>query len=54
MAVSPNGQFYYNGTGGNNTNSWTNVSPINDLGTVRLIYGNGRYIAVGKYIYKSE
>ncbi|MBC7379995.1 MAG: hypothetical protein H7346_21510 [Burkholderiaceae bacterium] len=54
VAVSPNGQFYYNGTGGNNTNSWTNVSPINDLGTVRLIYGNGRYIAVGKYIYKSE
>ncbi|CAN5530865.1 hypothetical protein BH11PSE7_BH11PSE7_10950 [soil metagenome] len=56
VAVSANGEFFYNGTGGNNVSSFTSVNgPTNDLGdSPRVIYGNGRYISVGKYVIKSD
>jgi hypothetical protein len=55
VAVSANGEFFYNSTGGNNINSWADVITNTQLGGApRVVYGNGRYIAVGSAILKSN
>jgi hypothetical protein len=55
VAVSANGEFFYNSTGGNNISSWADVITNTQLGGApRIVYGNGRYIAVGSVILKSN
>ena len=55
VAVSVDGEFFYNSTGGNNVNSWTDVNTYTQLGSSpRVVYGNGRYIAVGTTTLKSQ
>lgn len=55
VGVSTDGEFFYNSTGGNNVNSWTDIYTYIQLGNApRLVYGNGRYIAVGSTILKSQ
>jgi hypothetical protein len=55
VAVSVDGEFFYNSTGGNNINSWTDIYTYTQMGNnPRVIYGNGRYIAVGTAILKSQ
>jgi hypothetical protein len=55
VGVSTDGEFFYNSTGGNTLNSWTDISTCTQLGDApRLVYGNGRYIAVGTVILKSQ
>ena len=55
VGVSTDGEFFLNSTGGTNINSWTDISTYNQMGSIpRVVYGNGRYIAVGSVILKSQ